>query len=156
MRRPRLLPILLALPLAGCATLSLWLYRPPRLADCPGILTSTRALPPGDFLLRERARVTGGQVDVGFELVAERRADRLVVVGLDAFGAKAFAVTQQGLDVEPRSFRGRALQVPPENVLRDLWAAHRLAPNAPPRAEVARPGCGYRTTFVTVERRALP
>jgi hypothetical protein len=99
--------------------------------------------------------VTGGEVDVALELVAERRGPRLVVVGFDAFGAKLFAVTQRGLDVEAESFRGRALPVPPRNVLRDLHAARFARPDAPADVAVARPGCGYRARFVSLERREL-
>jgi hypothetical protein len=116
---------------------------------------STTALGGGDFRLRERVRVEGGGVDVALELVAERRGERLVVVGFNAFGAKAFALTQRGLEVDAESFLGRALAVPPENVLRDLHAARFARPDAPARVAVARPGCGYTATFVSVERRPL-
>jgi hypothetical protein len=138
----------------GCA-LPLAVWRQPHLAACPGQIASPRTLPPGAFLLRERARIRGGGVDAGFEVVAERRDDQLVVVGFNSFGAKAFGVTQRDLSVEARSFLGRALQVAPENFLRDLYAAQRLSADAPERAEVARPGCGYTATYVRVERRPL-
>ena len=52
----------------------------------------------GDFVLREQLRLVGDGVDAGFGLVAERRGDRLVLVGFNAFGAKAFAVIQRGTD----------------------------------------------------------
>lgn len=144
---------LLALATAGCALPRLP-GAPPRLADCPGPLLPTGELPPGDFVLRERVRITGGDVDVGFQLVAEKRGERLVLVALNAFGAKAFAVTQQGLRVESESYLGAALQVPPENVLRDLHAARFARRDAPLRVVVARPGCGYTATFVAVLPRA--
>lgn len=142
---------LLALVAAGCSALP-GPWRLPHLGDCPGGLVSTAALAPGDFALRERLRVVGGDVDAGFEVVAERRGDRLVVVGFNAFGAKAFAAIQEGDAVEARSFLGRALPVDPANVLRDLHAAGRFAPDAPPRAAIARPGCGYTATFAAVSR----
>ena len=140
----------------GCRTLRHVLDPPPRLAPCRGPIAPVAALPGGDFLLRERVRVRGDGVDAGFELVAERRGDRLVLVGLNAFGAEAFQLIQQGLDVESASDLGPLLPVPPENLLRDLHAARLARPHGPQRVEVARPGCGYTATFVRVERRRLP
>lgn len=135
---------------AGCAT---WLGLPPRLAECPGAVPHTRELPPGDWLVRERVRVVGGDVDVGLEVVAEKRGDRLVVVAFHTLGAKAFSLVQHGEDVEVESHLGRALPVPPRNVLRDLHSAGLGARAA--RVRVERPRCGYTATFVRVERRAL-
>ncbi len=147
--------LLLLSAAVGCAVLGLP-RAPARLADCPGPLTPTGRLPAGDFLLREQVRIAGGEVDVGFDLVAEKRGERLVLVGFNAFGAKAFAVTQRDLEVEAQSFLGPALQVPPENVLRDLHAARFAGGEGSERVEVARPGCGYTATFVNVARRPLP
>jgi hypothetical protein len=146
---------LLTLATTGCA-LAAFLYAPPRLASCPGLVPSTAMLPAGDYVLRSRVRIVGGDVDVGYELVAEKRGDELVVVGFNSFGAKAFAVTQRGVEVESRSYLGPALQVPPENVLRDLHAAHFAEVATAKRSEIARPGCGYTATFVAVSRRELP
>lgn len=140
----------------GCQALRHGLSRPPRLADCPGPIAPVASLPGGDFLLRERVRVRGGEVDAGFELVAERRGDRLTVVGLNAFGAKAFTVVQRGTAVESVSHLGPMLPVPPRNLLRDLHAARLATPDTPARIDVTRPGCPYTTTFVRVERRPLP
>jgi hypothetical protein len=144
----RLLLALLALALGACATVS-WLLNPPaRLPACPGPIPSTDMLPPGDLVWRDRVRYRGGEVDVGFALVAEKRADRLVLVALNAFGARAFAVTQQQQQVVVESRLGRALQVPPETVLRDWHAARAAGAVAPGRLELARPECGYTATFV--------
>ncbi len=74
----------------------------------------------GDFLLRQRLRVRGDGVDVGFELVTQKKGAELTMVGLTSFGAKAFALTQKGTDVRVDSFMGPAWPVPPRNVLRDL------------------------------------
>src|SRR5206468_2307162 len=112
--------------LLGCATFPL--TAPPRIADCAGPLLSTAQIPGGDFLLRERVRVAGGGVDLGLELLAERRADRLVVVGFNEFGAKVFSAVQRDLAVETDAPLGRALAVSPENVLRDLHEARFLHP----------------------------
>ena len=144
----RLLVAWLALALGGCATAS-WLLNPPaRLSPCPGPIPSTDTLPPGDLAWRDRVRYRGGEVDVGFALVAEKRADRLVLVALNAFGAHAFAVIQQRQQIVVDSRLGRALQVPPETVLRDWHAARAAAIEPPGRLELARPECGYTAVFV--------
>jgi hypothetical protein len=145
---------LAALALCGCATR--WSGLPPRIAPCPGPIPSVHTLPPGDFVLRERVRYDGTEVSTGFLLVVERRGERLVVVGLNAFGAKAFSVAQQGLEVEDTSHLGRALQVPPRNVLRDLYAARLGQTRAPGRVRVERPECGYTATFVNESHRPGP
>ena len=139
--------------LLGCTMLQV--ARSPRIADCPGPLLATTDIPGGDFRLRERVRIAGGRVDLGLELLAERRADRLVVIGFNEFGARVFSAVQRGVAVETEAKLGRALAVPPENVLRDLHEARFLHPESGDRVEVRRPGCGYTTTFVRVERRAL-
>lgn len=141
-----LLVALLALALGGCATASWLLHPPARLSPCPGPIPSTDTLPPGDLAWRDRVRYRGGEVDVGFVLVAEKRADRLVLVALNAFGAQVFSVVQQQQQVAVDSRLGRALQVPPETVLRDWHAARAAAP--PAKLELARPECGYTATFV--------
>jgi hypothetical protein len=152
-RADALLGCLLA---AGGCRLPLVLHPPPRIADCPGGIASTRALPAGDFVIREQVRVVGEDVDASFDVVAEKRGDRLVLVGFDPVGAKAFSVIQEGSEVRSESFLGRALQVAPENILRDLHAADFARADASPRAEVHRPGCDYRVVLVRVSRRVLP
>jgi hypothetical protein len=149
-----------ALLLPGCATLPFLLHPPPSLAPCPGELVPTGEIP-GDLFWRERVRVVGGDVDAGFELAVQKRGDELVVVGFNEFGAQAFSAVQRGAEVELRSELGRALAVPPGNLLRDL---HRARFGAAPggRVEVAREGerveienprCGYRAVFVRVPAR---
>jgi hypothetical protein len=140
-----------ALALA-CASLPL---PPPRIADCAGPLVPTSEIPGGDFLLRDRVRIAGSGVDLGLEVLAERRADRLVVIAFNEFGARVFSLVQRGTAVESESKLGRALAVPPENVLRDLHEARFLHPEAGDRVEVRRRGCDYTATFVRVERREL-
>jgi len=143
----RLLVLLVPFATTGCVTLSFLLHPPPRLSACPGPIPSTSALPSGDLAWRDRVRYRGGEVDTGFTLVAEKRGAKLVLVGLNAFGARAFSVTQDDLDVEADARMGRALQVPPETVLRD-WHALRAAGAQPPATfDVARPECGYVATF---------
>ena len=136
----------------GCAALP----RPPaRIADCEGPLLSTAEIPGGDFRLRERVRITGDDVDLGLELLAERRGERLVVIGWNAFGARVFSTVQRGLDVESDAPLGRALEISPENLLRDLHEARFFHPESGERTAVHRRGCDYTATFVRVERRPL-
>ena len=146
--------VLLALVLDGCASAAWLLHPPARLSPCPGAIPSTAALPAGDGRWRDRVRYRGGAVDVGFALVAEKHGDRLVLVALNSFGAHAFSVTQQQQQVTVESRLGRALQVPPETVLRDWHAARAAALEPPGRLELARPECGYTATFVAEERTA--
>jgi hypothetical protein len=136
----------------GCATLSL---PPKRIPDCDGPLLATTDIPGGDFRLRERVRFEGGGVDLGLELLAERRADRLVLIGWNAFGARVFSTVQRGTLVESDAPLGRALEISPENVLRDLHEARFFHPESGERTSVHRPGCNYTATFVTIERRPL-
>jgi hypothetical protein len=154
--RRALLAAALLVVAGGCTTLRFLMNPPPRLAACPGPIPSTATLPAGDRVWHDRARYRGGDVDAGFALVAEKRGERLVLVGFDGFGARAFSVTQQGdaLDVDARL--GRALAVPPETLLRD-WHALRAAGTAPPATVVlARPECGYEATFAPEHDRSLP
>lgn len=145
----------------GCALLvglacAAWPGLPPRLAPCPGPVPAVASLPAGDFGWRERVRYRGGDVDAGFLVVAEKRGDRLVLVGLNPFGAKAFSVTQQQGALTAESHLGRALAVPPENVLRDWYALRaRGGGAAGDPVRIARPACGYEATFVPGERHPL-
>jgi hypothetical protein len=92
---------------------------PPRLPECRGVLVPTAEIP-GEFVLRQRLRVTSPEVDTGLDLAVQKREDELVVVGFTALGAKAFSITQRGTDVRVDDKLGRASSVPPINVLRDL------------------------------------
>ena len=146
---------LLAVLGLGCAWLSG--ATAPRIGECGGPLVTAEEIPGGDFAQRERVRIAGDGVDLGLELLAERRGDRLVVVGFNAFGARVFSLVQQGDEIaQSDAPMGRALPVPPGNVLRDLHAARFSAAETPDRVEVRRRGCGYTATFVRVERRPLP
>ena len=136
----------------GCAALP---HIPSRIPDCAGPLLPTAQIPGGDFRLRERVRFVGAGVDLGLELLAERRADRLVVIGFNEFGARVFSTVQTGVAVESDDPLGRALEISPANVLRDLHAARFFDPESDERTEVHRPGCDYTATFVRIERRPL-
>jgi len=115
----------------------------PRLADCPGRLRSTQEIE-GDWVIHERLRVTGGEVDESYGLVIQKTGPKLVLLGLTPFGAKAFSA------------------VPPENVLRDLHRALFLTVDDPalePRTvsrdaegavHVTAKECGYEAVLAPV------
>ena len=152
----------------GCASLGLGIARllPDGACECPGRLPPSQQLE-GDFRVRQRARVQGDGLDWRLELVAEKRGDALVLLGLDAFGGKLFAVSQQGEKVAVERQRGR-LPRPPVDLLRDFYRARPASPAEAPepgiRIERPRPGevsiqherCGYRTRLVTLEETPLP
>ncbi len=157
--RPDRLSLALALALAASAGCQL---RPPaRIPDCAGSLVSTAHLT-GDFLIHERIRVRGDRVDEAYGLVAQKSGDRLVLVGLTPFGATAFTLSQVGLDVRSDSRLGRALPVPPENVLRDFHVAHffahdvtelenrRVRRDADGVVHISSVACGYQATLAPV------
>jgi hypothetical protein len=147
--------IAIAASALGCAWLSV--ATAPRIDECEGPLVPVAEIPGGDLTLRERVRIAGQGVDLGLELLAERRGDRLVVVGFNAFGARVFSLVQQGSEIVERDEPlGRALPIPPDNVLRDLHAARFSAAENPLRVEVRRPGCGYTATFVLTSLRMEP
>ena len=142
--------------LAALAPLACALPRlPDRVAECPGPLADVASLPGGDYALREKLRVRGPGVDSAFELVAERRGARLVLVAFDPLGARAFSAVQEGLAVEVESKLGRLLPIAPLDVLRDLHVARLATEASEDRVSVKRPGCEHRSSFVRVERRAL-
>jgi hypothetical protein len=133
----------------------------PRLDDCPGSLVPTHDLE-GDWVIHERIRVRGGEVDEAYGLVVQKNGPRLVLVGLTPFGATAFSLTQIGVEVWSESKLGPALPVPPENVLRDLHRAHFLPSDDPDfegrtlrrdangSIHLSNPTCGYEATLVPV------
>lgn len=146
----------------------------PRLDPCPGPLASPEAIA-GDFSARYGARISAASpaIDLALSLVVEKRGDRLRVVGFSALGAKRFAVTQRGEDVEVEYF-GPPPAVPGENVLRDLHRVYASTPSDPaagtsaarvvsdrspqgqPRTRIENPACGYDATYVEQSRAARP
>lgn len=145
-----------AIAAAGCQTLRLAFHAPPVLPECPGELVPTGRIS-GNFVWRERVRVSGGDVDATFDVVVEKRAGQLVLVGFNEFGAKVFSVVQRGVELEVQRHLGRATPVPPENLLRDLHRAHFGAPaggatieRAAGRVDIEDSSCGYRAAWVRV------
>jgi hypothetical protein len=154
-----------ALALAlGCKTLPtppLAVLGLPKIASCPGGLRSTNEIE-GDWVIHERIRVVGGGVDESYGLVLQKTGPKLVLLGLTPFGAKAFGVTQIGVETWTESYLGAALAVPPENVLRDVHRAHFLIVDDPALdarsvtrdadgvIHIAARECGYESTLAPV------
>lgn len=155
------------LPLLGCASLGLGIARglPDGGRECPGALVPTREIT-GEFLWRQQVRVQGDGLDWRLSLVVQKRGETLVLVGLDAFGAKEFVLTQTGVAVTVERPRGR-LPLPPINLLRDLHRARFLAAAARPEegvallrsdgggVTIAHAHCGYRVTLAGFEATPL-
>jgi hypothetical protein len=98
---------------------------PRAVPECPGDTVSTEAIA-GDFLVRERVLVTRGDRVFALHLVAQKRGDELLLLGLDPFGAKLFTLRQRGLETSVEALPAPLLEVPPLNVLRDLHRARFL------------------------------
>ena len=107
----------LTLLLAGCAQLAG--LRGRAVASCPAELVPTLEIA-GDFLWRERVRVTVGDQVIAFQQVVQKRGDELLLVGLHPLGAKLFSVVQRGIETEIQAAPPPVLEVPPENLLSDL------------------------------------
>ena len=115
--RVRVLAACLALGLVSCVTLAG--LRGRAVTSCPGTLVSTREIP-GEFLLRERVRITVGDQVIAFQQVVQKRGDELLLIGLHPLGAKLFSVVQRGVDTTIEAAPAPVLEVPPENLLADL------------------------------------
>lgn len=147
------LAVLAAAP--GCATLAM--LRPlPRA--CTGPLVSVEEMGP-DFALRAGYRVESRGREEALTLVAEKRASRLVLVGLDPLGTPVFALVQEGLEVRRERHLRPLFPFAPENALRDLQlvrfpelAARRQAGDAQVvskdgRYTISRAACDWQATL---------
>jgi hypothetical protein len=112
---------------------------PREIRNCPGPLVPTQEIE-GDFAIQQRWRVIAGEIDFPLQGLLEKRGDELVLIGLNAFGAKLFTLVQRGTDVEVQAAPPAILPVPPLNLLRDLHRMLFLAAEAPPtgNGEVTR------------------
>ena len=122
----RIVPVVVALVLACCGCVTLWKagIRPSDGGRmCAGELVPTAAIPDG-FALRAEVRVLAKPgIDWALTVAAQKTAGRLVVVGLDGFGAKLFTIVQQDTSLTVDRAFGRSMPWPPENVLRDIQVA---------------------------------
>jgi hypothetical protein len=96
-----------------------WPLRSRAVPDCPGELVATASLP-DDFLLRERVRIASGDEIWSLQLIAQKRGDELLLIGLDPLGVKLFTLRQRGTTTSVEALPPPVLEVPPENLLRDL------------------------------------
>jgi hypothetical protein len=109
----------LSLWLGACQN---WPFRARMLRDCPGVLESTEAMT-GDFLLQQSVRVASGDATWSLRLVSQLHGGELRLVGLDPLGVELFTLLQRGREVEVDALPPPLLEIPPENLLRDL---HRI------------------------------
>jgi hypothetical protein len=140
------------------------------VSDCPGVLVSTAEMG-ADFLWHGRVRVAVEDRSWAFQLVAQKRGEELLLVGIHPLGVKLFTILQQGDEIQVDARPAPVLEVPPENLLRDLhrirfpearaldaaevvFAAARSGEGA--RAVVRNPRCGVRSEFVTLSGEGPP
>ena len=79
-----------------------------------------------------RYRVSSRGKDFALTLAAEKRGERLVLLGIDPLGTSVFALVQEGTEVHRERHLRPLFPFAPENVLRDLILA-RWAPLAETR-----------------------
>jgi len=91
----------------------------PSFADCPGMLRPSDEID-GAFLLRQDIRLRSEHLDVGVQLIVQKKGARLVLVGFTTLGFKAFTVVQEGTAITVDAPLGPAWAIPPLNLLRDL------------------------------------
>ena len=153
-RAALLVSLLAGLP--GCARVAVF-YGLPRIQPCDISVPPSTGLR-GDLVRRLQVHVESDEVSEGFQIVLQKRGERLTVVGLTRFGATAFTIVQEVDEIEVRSSMGPIAAVPPRNLLIDLhhWPLGTLA-TPWVKLEVAADGrsatlvnrrCGYRTTIV--------
>jgi len=154
--------LLAALP--GCTQLAIWALGPERIDECDGPIASIDAAKP-DFTERLQVQVESTDTTAAYQVLVQKRGDRLTVIALTRFGAKAFTVVQQAGEVKVESEMRGLDPLPPINLLRDLhrWplrtvetpadSAVRLTvdPSGDAATIVNQP-CGYCTRLVRLER----
>ncbi len=144
----------------GCSTIALIFLRGDSVQDCGGAIPSTETVD-GDIDKRLRVEVQGAQVTEGFEVIVQKRGDRLVVLGLTRFGSRAFTILQEGERIEIDSPMEAIERVSPVNILRDLyiWPLMALPPGSAEltlsddgkSATVDHQDCGFSTILVELE-----
>jgi hypothetical protein len=115
-RRALALCAVLAAAATGCVHLAM--LRPLPHA-CPGELLPVAEMGP-DFALQARYRVRSRGREQALGLVAEKRGERLVLLGLDPLGTLVFSLVQEGREVRRERHLRPLFPFAPENALRDL------------------------------------
>jgi len=123
--------------------------------ECPGEWVSTEAIE-GDFIVRQRLLVSRGDRVFALHLVAQKRGDELLLLGLHPFGAKLFTLRQRGLATSVDAAPAPVLEVPPLNVLRDFHRARLVGHGVGSRVTIEHDACGYRAELTTLSEQALP
>jgi hypothetical protein len=142
--------------LPGCVTLAM--LRPlPRA--CAGPLPAVAELG-DDFSLQARYRVRSRGKDFALTLAAEKRGERLVLLGIDPLGTSVFALVQEGAQVRRERHLRPLFPFAPENVLRDLiltrWTPLADGAGATYTREggattITRPACDWTATLSGAE-----
>jgi hypothetical protein len=103
-------------------------------------------------------RVRGSGEDLSLEVVAQQRADELVVIAWNALGAKVSTIVQRGMAVDVAALPASILPVAPINILRDLELSGVLqsSDHDAQRLVIPHPACGYESEIQVVSRQALP
>ena len=149
---------------SGCATLAM--LRPlPRAFEGP--LLPVAELGP-DFALQARYRVRSRGREEALRLVAEKRGERLVLLGLDPLGTQVFSLVQEGDRVRRERHLRPLFPFAPENALRDLERVRFPERLGAPGAGVemrregetfvlVRPSCDWEATLaIDAERGGTP
>jgi len=99
-----------------------WPFRARAVRGCPGALVSSDSLT-GDFLLRQSVRIQANDSTWSLRLISQLHDGELRLIGLDPIGVELFSLIQRGREVESDALPPPLLEIPPENLLRDL---HRI------------------------------
>jgi len=114
-----------------------WPFRARAVRVCPGALASSESLT-GDFLLRQSVRIHADDSTWSLRLISQLRGGELRLIGLDPLGVKLFSLIQRGRKVESDALPPPLLEIPPENLLRDLHRIRFLRVAEPGSDGVAR------------------
>lgn len=119
MRTPWPVGMLLA---ASCAAAP---REPSATPDYPTQVVDVGKLP-GNFLIRQTLVVRYQQETRSLDVVLQKRANELVVIGLGPFATKAFVLSQTGTVLAYKAYQPVALPFPPRYVLNDIFRTYFL------------------------------
>ena len=130
-------------------------HYPATVAPCSPAPSAVE-LPQRDFVTDYAYHLEGPGKEATLRLVAEKAGERLVVVGFNEFGVKAFSLTQDGGQVHVTRNLGPLLTVSPSNVLEDLGYGGFLEGKPPGSTVVVdRRACGYRVRIERLSGRSI-
>ena len=112
---------MLSLVLIGCAPRP---TQPPDPAKMQHLLVPAQALSGRrDFLARQSLRGRQGEREIHGEVVVQKRGATLTLIGMTAFGSKAFVIQQDASGVRSQEFLPGSLPFPAEFMLLDVHRA---------------------------------